>query len=108
MTIAQEVDREHVQAAMETGAIVVDALPAAPYSRRHLPGAVNVVAEDPDAQVRTVLPDLSAVVITYSTDEYCDRGPGLAERLITLGYTDVRNYRGGISDWVAAGLPVTD
>ena len=85
---------------------VVDALPAAPYGQRHLPGALNLVAEDPDERVRAVLPDPSAAVVTYSTDADCTRGPELAERLRGLGYTDVREYRDGIEDWVAAGLPL--
>jgi rhodanese-related sulfurtransferase len=104
----QDVDRDFVLAAMKAGAILVDALPAAPFARRHLPGALNIVAEDQDADVEDALPDPSAAIITYSTDKDCDRGPALAARLITLGYTDVRHYRACISDWVAAGLPVSN
>jgi rhodanese-related sulfurtransferase len=29
----------------------------------------------------------------------------VADRLTALGYADVRKYREGIEDWVAAGLP---
>lgn len=87
-------------------AVVVDALPAAPYGRRHLPGAVNLVIEDADERAAAVLPDRSATVVAYSTDETCGRGGALAARLATLGYTDVRVYEDGIEDWVGAGLPV--
>ena len=44
--------------------------------------------------------------MTYSTDATCGRGEALAERLRQAGYADVRSYRDGIEDWVAAGLPV--
>jgi rhodanese-related sulfurtransferase len=87
-------------------ATVVDALPAAPYSRRHLPGAVNLVIDDVDARAAEVLPDPAATVVTYSTDAHCGRGEALADRLADLGYQDVRVYRDGIEDWVGAGLPV--
>jgi rhodanese-related sulfurtransferase len=87
-------------------ATVVDALPAAPYSRRHLPGAVNLVIDDVDARAAEVLPDRTATVVTYSTDAHCGRGEALADRLAGLGYQDVRVYRDGIEDWVGAGLPV--
>jgi mannose-6-phosphate isomerase-like protein (cupin superfamily) len=56
--------------------------------------------------VAGVLPDEAAPIVTYSTDVDCRRGPGMAARLEALGYHDVRTYREGIADWVAAGLPV--
>jgi rhodanese-related sulfurtransferase len=86
--------------------VVVDALPAAPYANRHLPAARNLTAEDPDDTVTAALPDRAAAIAVYSTDSACDRGPAFAARLESLGYTDVSVYAAGISDWVAAGLPV--
>jgi rhodanese-related sulfurtransferase len=84
---------------------VVDALPAAPFATRHLPGAINLPIEQ-IASVADVLPDMGAAIVTYSTDAACERGPGLAEALAAAGYTNVRNYSEGIADWAAAGLPV--
>jgi mannose-6-phosphate isomerase-like protein (cupin superfamily) len=101
------ITREELRAAIDAGSVtVVDALPPAPYGERHLPGALNLVAEDDDAHVPQILPDRSATIVTYSTDADCTRGRELAERLQALGYGDVRNYGEGIADWVAAGLPV--
>jgi rhodanese-related sulfurtransferase len=101
------IGREELRHALDTGAVVVvDALPAAPYRRRHLPGTLNLVEEDADTKARQVLPDTGAAIVTYSTDNACGRGEGLAERLRAMGYTDVRTYHEGIEDWVAAGLPV--
>jgi rhodanese-related sulfurtransferase len=87
-------------------AVVVDALPVAPYRRRHLPGALNLVAEDAEARAAELLPDKTSAVVTYSTDADCGRGEQLAERLRQLGYVDVRTYHEGIEDWVGAGLAV--
>lgn len=101
------ITRDDLHAALDAGAVtVVDALPAAPYGKRHLPGALNVVAEDADERVAELLPDRGAAIVTYSTDRDCTRGPELAQRLEALGYEDVRLYRDGIEDWVAAGLPL--
>ena len=101
------ITREELRAAMAAGTVtVVDALPAAPYSQRHLPGALNLTHEDADENAAGVLPDRDARIVTYSTDAACGRGEALAERLESLGYTDVRVYRDGIADWVAAGLPL--
>jgi rhodanese-related sulfurtransferase len=105
--MSPSIGREELRHAIDAGAvIVVDALPAAPYRRRHLPGALNLVEEDAATKARQVLPDIGAAIVTYSTDAECGRGEGLAQRLRAMGYTNVRIYRDGIEDWVAAGLPV--
>lgn len=102
-----EIGRNSLEAAVSAGGVtVIDALPAAPYGKRHLPGAINLTAEDPDARVAEVLPDRTAPIVIYSTDRDCARGPEMAARLSALGYADVRAYRAGIGDWVAAGLPL--
>ena len=101
------ITRDDLRTAMTDGtAVVVDALPAAPFARRHLPGALNLVIDDADTRAAELFPDRTAMIVTYSTDATCRRGEALADRLIALGYTDVRVYRDGIEDWVAAGLPV--
>src|SRR2546423_9475084 len=101
------ITRDELRAALEERSVtVVDALPPAAFGARHLPGAINLVAEDADSYVEEVLPGKAAPIVTYSTDGACRRGPELAERLRALGYTDVRAYREGIEDWVRAGLPL--
>jgi rhodanese-related sulfurtransferase len=96
-----------LEAAMSAGElIVVDALSSRAYDQRHLPSAVNLVAEHSDETVRASLPDISAAIAVYSTDADCGRGPDLLARLRALGYTKVRLYSGGIEDWVRSGLPI--
>jgi mannose-6-phosphate isomerase-like protein (cupin superfamily) len=95
--------REELRAAMDS-VTVVDAQPPARYGQAHLPGALNLVAEDSDERILAALPDASATVVVYSTDAGCRRAPELAARLEALGYADVRTYREGVEDWVGAGL----
>jgi mannose-6-phosphate isomerase-like protein (cupin superfamily)/rhodanese-related sulfurtransferase len=99
------ISRDELHAALPS-VTVVDALPPGPYGQRHLPGAINLVAEDSDEHVAGALPDKAAAIVAYSTDGDCSRAPDLAARLEALGYSDVRVYREGIEDWVGAGLPV--
>jgi rhodanese-related sulfurtransferase len=104
---AATIDRAALQRAIEDGTvIVVDALPEPAYRRRHLPGALNLTAEDAPAAAGSVLPDLAHPIVAYSTDESCERGPALVAALDDLGYQRVRLYAGGIEDWVGAGLPI--
>lgn len=104
--MARTISRDELRRALDGGALtVVDALPAAPYANRHIPGAVNLVVDDIEKAPR-LLPEEDASIVTYSTDANCGRGEALAERLEQVGYGDVRVYRAGIEDWVGAGLPV--
>jgi rhodanese-related sulfurtransferase len=104
--MSQSISRSDAQAAISTGSVtVVDALPTAAYRRRHLPGAVNLAAEN-IGHAAEVLPDTAAPIVVYSTDAACTRGPELTRLLDDLGYRNVRIYSEGIEDWVSAGLPV--
>ena len=99
------VTREGLHSGLDS-VTVVDAQPPTPYGQRHLPGAVNLVAEDSDEHVLGALPDTTAALVVYSTDADCGRAPELAARLEALGYPDVRIYSEGIEDWVGAGLAI--
>ena len=105
--MTQLISRTDLADIIETGGVVVvDALPAAYYERMHLPGAVNLVAEQVDALAAAdLLPDKAAPIVTYCSGAACPDSQAVATRLETLGYTNVRKYRDGIQDWVEAGLP---
>lgn len=85
---------------------VVDALGGDYYTQQHLPGAVPLVEADVDALADAVLPDKSASIVAYCSNPACPNSGRVAERLVRLGYTDVRKYEAGIQDWVESGLPV--
>jgi len=63
-------------------------------------------ARDVAAHAAELLPDKAAPIVTYCSNPSCPNSQRVAERLTALGYADVRKYREGIEDWVAAGLPV--
>lgn len=84
---------------------VVDALGGEYYAKQHLPGAVPLAPADVDARAAALLPDRSAAIVTYCSNPACPNSGQVADRLTALGYADVRKYREGIEDWVAAGLP---
>lgn len=106
-TATDEITADELRDALDRGrTTVVDALPPGAFAARHIPGAVNVTAEDDDTTVAGRLPDRDADIVVYSSDSHCNRGPELADRLRGIGYTRVRLYRDGISAWQAAGHPV--
>lgn len=84
---------------------LIDALPREYYDQRHLPGALNLIEAEAEALADQLLPDKSAAIVTYCSNAACGNSQAVASRLERLGYTNVRKYRDGIEDWVAAGLP---
>jgi rhodanese-related sulfurtransferase len=102
------IDRESLRRLIESGAdfVLVDALSPMAYAMSHLPGAVNITPEWIDDRARRRIPDRDTQVVVYCADAGCDSSGRVAERLVELGYRNVRHYVDGKRDWVAAGLPV--
>ena len=100
------ITRADLESLVATGDVVlVDALPASYYNQLHLPAALNLVESNVDNEAPRLLPDKSAAIVTYCSNEACGNSQAVANRLEGLGYTAVRKYREGIQDWVAAGNP---
>ncbi|HCU50472.1 MAG TPA: sulfurtransferase [Micromonosporaceae bacterium] len=101
------ISRDEVAAAIQAGHVtVVDALGGDYYAQQHLPGALPLVEADVDRLAPSLLPDKGAAIVTYCSSPSCPNSQQVANRLVALGYTNVRKYREGIQDWVEAGLPV--
>jgi rhodanese-related sulfurtransferase len=100
------ITRDELRAAIDAGTVtVVDALGGEYYAKQHLPGAVPLVEDDVATHAGALLPDRSAPIVTYCSNPACPNSQRVADKLVVLGYTNVRKYRGGIEDWVGAGLP---
>lgn len=104
--MTQTISRDELKAGLDAGTItVVDALPESYYAQQHLPGALNLVADDVLTRATEVLPDRDAAIVTYCSNTACGNSGQVATALTTLGYTNVRKYAEGLQDWVEAGLP---
>jgi rhodanese-related sulfurtransferase len=105
--VTRIVSRDEVQEGVAAGTItLVDALPEAYFTTQHLPGAVNLVAEDVARRAADVLPDQDAAIVTYCSNPACNNSTQVATLLENLGYRNVAKFPGGIEDWTNAGLPV--
>ena len=100
------ISRDELKAGLDAGTITaVDALPESYYTQQHLPGALNMVADDVETRAGELLPDKNAAIVTYCSNPACPNSTQVAAKLERLGYTNVRKYAGGIQDWTEAGLP---
>ena len=103
-----QIDRESLRERIEGGAdfVLIDALAPMTYAMSHLPGAINITPDWIDDRARRRIPDLDTEIVVYCADAGCDSSTIVANRLIELGYRNVRHYAEGKRDWIAAGLPV--
>lgn len=98
---------EELEQQMALGKVVLlEALPAMHYDAAHLPGAKNLPLDDLDARAQLLVADKTSPIVTYCTGTTCPNSKIAAERLVALGYIDVRAYEGGKEEWVEAGLPL--
>jgi rhodanese-related sulfurtransferase len=69
------------------------------FRAAHIPGSLhyNTVEEAHDAL------ELDDEIVVYCTDPACVASQFAYQWLAEAGYTNVRRYEGGLSDWAAAG-----
>lgn len=105
---AAAVDRDQVLAAVEQGTVILDARKADRYAQGHIPGTVNIPAEDAQEQLSR-MSDLALAedaLIVYCGGDDCDESRTLFDRLKELGFVNLRIYFGGWRDWTEHDMPV--
>jgi rhodanese-related sulfurtransferase len=102
------VSLEELQEIIESGFPVIDARTSGEYETGHIPGAILLDYFEMGHYFDSVLPRLSPEdrIGVYCTGPLCDDSEMLAKELYTLGYTKLCVFRGGMEEWVEAGLPV--
>jgi rhodanese-related sulfurtransferase len=107
-TAVAHISRESLSQKIERGDdfVLVDALPPLAYAASHLPGAISMPPEYVRARARRRIPDSNTEIVVYCSSSTCDASLVVADRLLELGYRNVRHYAEGKRDWVEAGLPL--
>lgn len=72
------------------------------FLAKHIPGSVHFSTP---VEMLAGLRQGDAIIL-YCSDRACLASLAVYRRLVEHGYTDVRRYAGGLSDWEAAGLPL--
>ena len=107
-TTVAHTSRESLWQKIERGDefVLVDALPPLSYAAAHLPGAISIPPDDVTARAKRRIPDRDTEIVVYCASTTCDSSVVVANRLVELGYRNVRHYAEGKVDWVEAGLPL--
>src|SRR5277367_2551640 len=104
LTEIPEITRDEIHRRIgDRSLTIVDVLPTASYASAHIPGAISIPLEELGSRARAVLPDRAAEIAVYCGNLACDRSEQAQSELRELGYTNVRDYRAGIADWVDSG-----
>ena len=103
-----EIDRDELKQKLDhpKKSILVEALPPEHFSKLHLPGAINIPADQIRSQAAELIPNKNVEVIVYCAGPACHASRQAADELTAMGYDNVRHYAGGKEDWTRAGLPV--
>jgi rhodanese-related sulfurtransferase len=107
-TTVAHIGRESLWRKIERGddLVLVDALAPISYAAAHLPGAINIPPGQVGERAKRRIPDLDSEIVVYCSSYTCDSSLVVANRLIELGYRNVRHYAGGKLDWIDANLPL--
>lgn len=103
---------------VKSGVVVVDTRSAADYAAGHIPGAISAPYEErseksPDFNRSKDKFDLerlpsvkSEVVLFYCGSANCWSSYKAAKMAVDSGWGEARWFRGGMQEWMDAGLPV--
>ena len=80
----------------ETGYIILDVRTQEEYDESHIPGAIVIPNTESEPRAEQELTDKGQMILVYCRSGR--RSKQAAEILVTLGYTNVKEF-GGIIDW---------
>lgn len=88
-------------------AFLIDARPFKKYLQATIPGAISI----PDTDMKDLLgkfpADKNIKIITFCGGYNCGKSHKVAKKLLSLGYTNVLVYAGGVPQWKKEGLQTT-
>lgn len=84
---------------------LIDVLSAESYANGHIPGAVSIPITELGAKANALL-NKNDTIVTYCASFECTASTIAAQKLLALGYSRVLDYKGGLKDYRAAGLPL--
>jgi rhodanese-related sulfurtransferase len=107
-TLVRELGLDELRAELDgpTPPQLAEILPPQYFEQGHLPGAINLPLEGFAASAVRALPERDAAIVVYCASVTCQNSDIAARKLQSLGYGNVRVFRGGKAAWKAAELPL--
>jgi len=103
-----EVGTGTVKAAFDNNAaFMIDARPYKMFLAETIPGAISMNDTEMPQLMGRFPVDKATPIITFCAGWECHKSHAVAQKLISLGYTNVANYSAGLPAWSKAGLRTT-
>lgn len=87
--------------------IVLDARSQQYFDGTLLPNAIWLPSDSAEKVITSTIPTKNNLIVVYCAGTKCPASGWLYDKLTSLGYTNVFEYHGGISDWISKGYPTT-
>lgn len=101
------ISTEELKSKIENGDdfILIDVLGDESYNRAHIPTAISIDAHADDflGRAEEHVPDKDTEIVVYCASPECQLSPTSARTLIDAGYSNVKDYEGGLVGWAQAG-----
>ncbi len=86
--------------------VLVDSRTHEEYIQAHIPGAINIPAENMKMNEAKLPKDKSTTIIFYCRGLGCTLSRMAAGSAVEMGYTHLLIYQAGMPDWLVLGNPV--
>ena len=95
----------HLKRMMESGERyqLLDVRGAEDYAKEHIKGARSLPLDRLESAKQLFKP--SEAIIVYCDSYVCSASSSAAKMLARMGFTNVRDYKGGLREWKTSGLP---
>jgi rhodanese-related sulfurtransferase len=105
--MAKKITRDELKKMMEANENfkVVDVLSKESYGNEHIKGALSIPLDGIEKNAAGLLGKNDKIVV-YCGSFNCQASTKAAEKLLSMGYKDVVDYKGGLMDYKEAGLPL--
>lgn len=84
---------------------LVDVLEREHYEKEHLKGAISLPLNEIEKKANNLLKQDDLIVV-YCASFQCQASTKAAEKLLSLGFKNVLDYKGGLKDYKEANLPL--
>jgi rhodanese-related sulfurtransferase len=105
--MVRNVNREELKEMMEGGEnfVLINALKPEEFEKEHICGSINMPVSNIASEAEKLLSKDNTLIV-YCANSACTASSIAAEKLDSIGFSEVLRYEGGLEDWKAAGYCV--
>lgn len=103
----KKISREELMKMVSSGEKfkLVDVLDINHFEKEHIRGAISLPVNEIERKASQMLKKDETIVV-YCASFDCQASTKAAEKLLSLGYKNVLDYKGGLKDYKEANLPL--